>query len=67
MTLFWYIAPSLAPRALLYLPSKRELHIAMGMTQNLTLLGTNVKRTHKGEKIIIKSQKCGSRRLPKRN
>lgn len=50
MTLFWYITPSLAPRALLYLPSKRELHIAMGMTQNLTLVGTNVKRTQRWKK-----------------
>jgi hypothetical protein len=35
----------------------------MGMTQNLTLVGT-MSRGHKGEKII-KSQKCGLRRFPK--
>jgi hypothetical protein len=58
------IVPSLAPQAF-YLPSKRKLLIAMGMTQNLlNPCGNNVKRGHKG-KILIKSQKCGSRRFPK--
>jgi hypothetical protein len=50
----------------LYLPSKRELLIAMGMTQNLlNPCGNYVKRGHKG-KILIKGHKCGSRRLPKK-
>jgi hypothetical protein len=62
MSLFWY-SPFPCPSGFTYQVKENFLHIAMGMTQNLTLVGT-MSREHKGEKII-KSQKCVSRRFPK--
>jgi hypothetical protein len=66
MSLFSYSSFPCSLRV--YLPSKREItHYCYGHDPKLTLTlpcGNYVKKGHKG-KILIKSQKCGSRRFPK--